>query len=100
MSETLNPVWDDVFDFPGVKSSSVLLLRVFDWDRLGSNEFMGQVSISLGELFTSSPHESVFVGIFFFFFFLIAFDSIFFSFSLLFCIFLKRLVPALLSHSR
>ena len=52
--KTLSPDWNgeelSVPMLESADSSSELVLTVFDWDRVGSNDFMGRTTVTLGEL--------------------------------------------------
>lgn len=49
--ETLNPVWDEHFDFvvgvSELENNQKLRMEVWDWDRDGKREFMGQVTLDV-----------------------------------------------------
>ena len=54
MNASLDPVWGEVIDFTGVTLPlPPLVLRVYDWDRLGKNDYMGFVSIDISGMFHS-----------------------------------------------
>jgi len=49
--ETLNPTWQEVFNFKLEHwESSVLKIECLDWDRFGSPDFMGQFSIPVADI--------------------------------------------------
>ena len=62
--ENLNPEWNESFDFEYVPGAS-MKIEVFDWDFLGSNDFMGTVVINMSAV----THSYTQVYPFFFFFF-------------------------------
>lgn len=47
---TLEPVWDEEFDFAGLDERHELVATVYDWDRFTSNDPMGQVVIPTLEM--------------------------------------------------
>ena len=55
--ETLNPVWDQFFEFRGSVGEFLendLHLKVYDWDRLSMNDFLGEAKLPLQGLLDSS----------------------------------------------
>ncbi|KJE91986.1 hypothetical protein CAOG_03028 [Capsaspora owczarzaki ATCC 30864] len=60
--ETLNPVWDETFEFPILcGESSLLRVTVFDWDKLSRDDFLGFVVIDITTLVPESKHQELFV---------------------------------------
>lgn len=56
--ENLNPEWNESFDFEYIPGAS-MNIEVFDWDFLGSNDFMGTVVINMSTVthsYTQSWH--------------------------------------------
>ncbi|MDP2434302.1 MAG: hypothetical protein Q8P67_01000, partial [archaeon] len=51
-SKTLNPIWDQTFDFSIAQEhvDEPLLFRVFDRDLIGGDDFMGQVVLRLSDV--------------------------------------------------
>ena len=47
---TLEPVWNEEFEFSGVDEDHELVVTVYDWDRFTSNDPMGQVVIPTLEM--------------------------------------------------
>ena len=59
IKESLNPEWNESFDFEFTTDAS-LLVEVYDWDLLGSNDYMGSVVINMSTVthaYTSSWHS-------------------------------------------
>lgn len=57
--ETLDPEWNESFDFEYNPDAS-MLIEVYDWDLVGSNDYMGSVTISMASVthtYTSSWHQ-------------------------------------------
>ncbi|ELR17483.1 C2 and SH3 domain containing protein [Acanthamoeba castellanii str. Neff] len=51
--KNLNPRWNEKFFFKGSGfASSTLEITVWDWDRIGSNDYMGEVRIPMSEVMT------------------------------------------------
>eukprot|EP01125_Pyxidicula_operculata_P006795 TRINITY_DN2335_c0_g1_i1.p1 TRINITY_DN2335_c0_g1~~TRINITY_DN2335_c0_g1_i1.p1 ORF type:complete len:422 (-),score=133.91 TRINITY_DN2335_c0_g1_i1:50-1315(-) len=49
--KTLNPEWNFRVEMPPPESSTaMLILDVYDWDKLGRNEFLGRATVSMDEL--------------------------------------------------
>ncbi len=52
MINTCNPIWSQSFVYAGIRAvdlvSRVLEVTVWDYDRYGANEFLGEVTIDLG----------------------------------------------------
>mmetsp|Transcript_25896 Transcript_25896/g.33701 ORF Transcript_25896/g.33701 Transcript_25896/m.33701 type:complete len:200 (-) Transcript_25896:27-626(-) len=49
--QTLHPVWNEQFTLPCPFEENVELeLKVEDWDRVGGNDFLGRVYVSLADL--------------------------------------------------
>jgi hypothetical protein len=55
IDKTLNPIWNEVFIFEG--ASGTLLFTVYDWDRVGSNDFLGEFSVDLNSVDDSVVKE-------------------------------------------
>lgn len=53
IKKTLNPTWDETFNFNVRPNSHRLLLEVFDENRLTRDDFLGKVDLDLKHL----PHE-------------------------------------------
>jgi tetratricopeptide (TPR) repeat protein len=49
--KTRNPTWDESFKFSVWNAQDTLELRVFDYDEVGSNDFLGLKVISMKDLF-------------------------------------------------
>lgn len=60
--KTLSPSWDEVFII-GQKSDasqmSKLLIKVKDWDAVGSDDDLGELVLDMNEFFGSDPHRHV-----------------------------------------
>ena len=50
IKNTLSPEWHDYFTFSVTSLGARLALTMFDWNRFGSHEFIGKVSIPVGQL--------------------------------------------------
>ena len=54
---TCNPSWNQSFVYPGIRPcdlrSRVLEVTVWDYDRFGANEFLGEVCLDLGSMLNS-----------------------------------------------
>lgn len=63
IKKTLDPVWQEGFEFDETDSGQVLTIEVFDEDMVG-NDFLGLVRVQRrrvsfsGTLTTSSPHPA------------------------------------------
>ena len=59
--KTLAPDWrGEVVSIPVLETAdpeSEVILTVWDWDRVGSNDFMGRASVTLGELLAAASAE-------------------------------------------
>jgi len=55
LKNTLHPRWYEHYVLPVEKTTSLLTLRMFDWNRIGAHDFMGQVVIPVGNC---DEHES------------------------------------------
>jgi hypothetical protein len=48
--QTLNPVFDETFSLPVANIiQDVLIIEMWDWDRIGDDDFMGQIKVKLSE---------------------------------------------------
>ncbi|KAJ9454210.1 Protein C2-DOMAIN ABA-RELATED 11 [Diplonema papillatum] len=56
---TLKPVWNEEFDFQNVTANMVLVVKVYDQDKIGSDDFMGEGSTLLDKLFEDDDEEAV-----------------------------------------
>ena len=45
-----DPTWDETFEFEVCGESEDLVLTVWDWDRIGKDEFVGSLHLPVGEL--------------------------------------------------
>jgi hypothetical protein len=54
---TCSPQWNQSFVYPGIRPtdlrSRVLEVTVWDYDRFGANEFLGEVCLDLGSMLTT-----------------------------------------------
>ena len=50
--KTLNPVWNQTFEFDSFNFTDDLIVRFFDWDLIGEHDYIGHVSIMLEPLKT------------------------------------------------
>jgi len=59
VNKNLNPVWNETFQFKMEPNSTAreLVLEVFDFDKLGSNDFLGRAVVSCDALSTDAPRE-------------------------------------------
>jgi hypothetical protein len=55
ITQTLDPVWGEEFIFEVLPSHTVIRCSVWDWDKVGSSEFMGHAHINLSELKDEMP---------------------------------------------
>jgi len=58
--DTLNPVWNEAFTFQITKPDAVLLVVVMDRDKVGSDDFLGQIPIPLTNLDDQLTHDEWF----------------------------------------
>ena len=47
VKKSLNPVWEETFEFPFTRHDKTLQVQVWDWDAIGSDDFLGLVHIDL-----------------------------------------------------
>ena len=47
VKKSLNPTWDETFEFPLTRHDRTLQVQVWDWDAIGSDDFLGLVHIDL-----------------------------------------------------
>jgi hypothetical protein len=59
VNQDLNPVWREMFEFQITSRSEKLLMEVFDQDMIGSDDFMGRVTLDLAELSDNRTSELV-----------------------------------------
>ena len=54
---SLNPVWDEklLFHVRRYETSFKIQLTVLDWDKLSSNDYVGEASFSVAELLANAP---------------------------------------------
>jgi Ca2+-dependent lipid-binding protein len=56
LRKTLTPVWDQPFEFAVLNTNrETLQLRMFDWDRVGKNDPLGDIEIPISEI---AEHDS------------------------------------------
>ena len=63
MINTCHPHWNQSFVYPAVRpsdlTSRVLEVTIWDYDRYGANEFLGEVTIDLGATPSASTEGGV-----------------------------------------
>ncbi len=47
VKKNLSPVWEESFEFPLTRHDKTLQVQVWDWDAVGSDDFLGLVHIDL-----------------------------------------------------
>ncbi len=50
VKKSLNPVWNETFDFSARSTTKALIFEVFDYDMIGSHDFLGGIEIDLSTL--------------------------------------------------
>jgi Ca2+-dependent lipid-binding protein len=45
VKKTLNPKWDEVFHIDGVPEKGSFVIQLWDWDLIGTDDFLGSVEI-------------------------------------------------------
>lgn len=60
VKKTVCPRWMEPFQFSGVAPLDVLVVKVFDWDRVGTNNLLGVVNVSFEQMVQAfhSPAKS------------------------------------------
>eukprot|EP00762_Andalucia_godoyi_P005423 ANDGO_08455.mRNA.1 Arrestin domain-containing protein C len=58
VKKTLNPKWHEGFQYGGVAELDVLVIKVFDWERVGKNELLGICNVSFEQMVRSYYSES------------------------------------------
>jgi Ca2+-dependent lipid-binding protein len=53
---TLNPKWDEREVFTVTTTNAFIHLLCFDWDRVGKDDFLGEVPISVRDYLDGKPH--------------------------------------------
>ena len=63
---SLNPVWDEklYFHVRRYEANFKLQLSVLDWDKLSSNDHVGDASVNVSELFKSAPKKDETTGLY------------------------------------
>jgi phosphatidylserine decarboxylase len=63
---SLNPVWDEkmLFHVRRYEKSFQVQFTILDWDKLSSNDHVGEASLDLKELFDSVPQPNPVTGIY------------------------------------
>src|SRR5579859_6453523 len=63
---SLNPVWDEklLFHVRTYESSFDVRLTVLDWDKLSSNDYVGDASFSVSELVADAPQIDPVTGLY------------------------------------
>ena len=58
IKNTLNPTWNEDFMIKfDTNDRSPLIIRCYDWDRIGSNDFLGEAKIELATLRKPGSYE-------------------------------------------
>jgi len=57
---TLTPHWDQTFSIKYKDSEKILRIECWDWDRIGANDFMGQIEIDLSTLHLGVEKKELF----------------------------------------
>ena len=62
----LNPVWDEklIFHVRRYESNFKVQLTVLDWDKLSSNDHVGDASFEVGELLKNAPSKDEKTGLY------------------------------------
>eukprot|EP01119_Soliformovum_irregulare_P013041 TRINITY_DN3438_c0_g1_i1.p1 TRINITY_DN3438_c0_g1~~TRINITY_DN3438_c0_g1_i1.p1 ORF type:complete len:195 (+),score=65.14 TRINITY_DN3438_c0_g1_i1:80-586(+) len=50
IKKSLNPKWDQDYEFFVTERRAELEIHVFDWDRFSKDEFMGRMSLKIGNM--------------------------------------------------
>lgn len=63
---SLNPVWDEklLFHVRAYESAFKVQLTVLDWDKLSSNDHVGDASFMVGELMCDAPQRDEVTGLY------------------------------------
>eukprot|EP00727_Mastigamoeba_balamuthi_P009433 m51a1_g5111 hypothetical protein (1015) ;mRNA; f:342713-346810 len=61
IKKTLNPRWDEKFSFKNVNMQDSLIVEVWDWDAIGSDDFLGVFDVPLCTLSDGKPKECRYV---------------------------------------
>ncbi|OCH86472.1 hypothetical protein OBBRIDRAFT_838129 [Obba rivulosa] len=63
---SLNPVWDEklLFHVRRYETAFKVQLTVLDWDKLSSNDYVGEVSFSVAELLANAPQKDEKTGLY------------------------------------
>lgn len=61
-----NPVWDEklLFHVRRYETTFKVLLTVLDWDKLSSNDYIGEASFDVSELVASAPQPDPVTGLY------------------------------------
>lgn len=47
VKKNLSPVWEETFEFPLTRNDKTLQVQVWDWDQVGTDDFLGLVHVDL-----------------------------------------------------
>jgi phosphatidylserine decarboxylase len=63
---SLNPVWDEklLFHVRRYETSFKVQLTVLDWDKLSSNDYIGEASFDVSELLANAPQRNPDTGLY------------------------------------
>jgi phosphatidylserine decarboxylase len=63
---SLNPVWDEklLFHVRRYEKSFQIQFAIFDWDKLSSNDYVGEASLDLKELLDIVPQPDPITGLY------------------------------------
>ena len=57
VKKNLNPVWEESFEFPFTRHDKTLQVQVWDWDAVGSDDFLGLVHVDLTPALAGEPDK-------------------------------------------
>ena len=54
--ETLAPKWDEYHKLPLTQRKALMHVALFDWDKVGTDDFLGEALVSLEQYLDGKPH--------------------------------------------